>query len=152
MKTGRHYKKYHLLRSIPTCNIIEIENITNCLKLNQSPSLDGLTIEHITHAHPCVLSIITKLFNHILKYEYVPNDFGVSLTFPIPKDKSSSARNSLSNYRGISISPIISKIFEKLLLSRFSKYLTSSDFNLVLKNILIPIMLSITYWYQSCSL
>ena len=37
-------------------------------------------------------------------------------------------KNSVNNYRAISISPVLSKIFEQCILDRYSKYfLTSSD-------------------------
>ena len=124
---NHHYLKHkHFLYPSLVCTVEEIDHIVRNLKPNQSPSLDGLTIEHIIFSHPCVLVIISNIFKYMLKHEYVPNQFGSSLTFPLPKDKAHSLRNVLNNYRGISINPIISKIFEVLLLNKFSKYLASS--------------------------
>ena len=39
--------------------------------------LDGLTVEHLTHSHPILLSILAKLFNICLSAGYVPNLFGL---------------------------------------------------------------------------
>ena len=58
---------------------------------------------------------------------HVPAQFQIGLTFPI--EKGNTGRNSVSveDFRGITISPLISKILEKLLLSNFSEHFVSSD-------------------------
>ena len=71
--------------------------------------------------------ILTRLFNLTLRYGYVPNEFGLGLTIPIPKADCKSNSSSVNDYRGITISPVISKIFELCLQMRFSKYLFSSS-------------------------
>jgi hypothetical protein len=105
-----------------------VDNIIQNLKRDKSASLDKLTAEHILYAHPCVVVIIAKLLNLMQIYEYVPNAFGETITFPIPKEFSVRYKNLSTDYRGITVSPIISKIFEYCLLRRFTKYLYSSEF------------------------
>ena len=46
----------------------------------------------------------------------VPNSFGVGITIPLVKDKTGNI-NDVNNYRGITLSPVISKLFEVVLLS-----------------------------------
>ena len=58
---------------------------------------------------------------------YVPDEFGVGVTFPIPKGSVGRKLLVLEDFRGITVSPIISKILEKCLIERFSKYLWSDD-------------------------
>jgi len=60
-------------------------------------------------------------------FQYVPNDFGVGLMVPIPKGSASNSKNNTDDYRGISINPVISKVFEHCLLELFSKFLTTSE-------------------------
>ena len=75
-----------------------------------------------------------KIFNLLLVYEYVPTAFGKGLTFPIPKSYTSKYEDSSSNYRGITVNPIFSKIFEHCLLSKFGKYLATSEFQFGFKS------------------
>ena len=55
----------------------------------------------------------------------VPTSFGRSYTVPVPKCRQASS--TVVDFRGISISPIISTILEHCILDRFSSYLTTSD-------------------------
>ena len=107
------------------CSISSIDDIIQGLKRNKAASLDGLTAEHIIFSHPVTVDVITKLINFMIKIEYIPDAFGFSVTIPIPKDNSSKLQSASSNYRGITISPIISKIFELCILNIYRKFLNS---------------------------
>ena len=78
-------------------------------------------------SHPIVICILCKLFNLILKFEYVPNAFGIGITIPLPKKDTKSTFDKLADYRGITISPIMSKIFELCMLDRLRNFLVTSD-------------------------
>ena len=54
-----------------------------------------------------------------------PTSFGRSCTVPVPKGRQTSS--TVDDFRGISISPVLSKILEHCILNRFSSYLTTSD-------------------------
>ena len=58
---------------------------------------------------------------------HVPSQFAVGLTHPIPKCKYMIKVLTCDDYRGITISPIISKLFEKGILVNFESYFLSSD-------------------------
>jgi hypothetical protein len=96
------------------------------LKAGKAASLDKLTAEHLKHCHPIIVTILEKLFNLMLLFEYVPDSFGRSILVPIHKTDSVSAKMLVEDYRGISITPVISKVFEHCLLKLFEKYLLSS--------------------------
>ena len=59
------------------------------------------------------LCILVKLFSLFLRHGHVPAQFGQSYTVPIMKGSISSHRKNLTtdDFRGISISPVISKVF-----------------------------------------
>ena len=63
----------------------------------------------------------------MVNYSYVPNAFGVSYTVPIPKGDFIGKSLTVDDFRGIAISPVISKLFEHCILNRFSAFLKSSD-------------------------
>ena len=57
----------------------------------------------------------------------VSDAFGHSYTVPIPKIDHCNKPMTCSDFRGIAISPIISKIFEHCILERFDSFLGSND-------------------------
>ena len=67
----------------------------------KSPGFDELTIEHVVHSHPIIYSLYPLLFNVMLKHSYVPMDFGLGITIPIPKDNYGRGSNAIDNFRGI---------------------------------------------------
>jgi len=54
---------------------------------NKTPGVDGITIEHILNAHPCTISILTRLFNLMILHEYVPKNFSHSVFFQFVSEK-----------------------------------------------------------------
>ena len=62
------------------------------------------------------------IFNACIQHGYVPSHFLLGTISPIIKDNNGDI-NSVNNYRGITISPIASKILEHLLNSMLSPYL-----------------------------
>ena len=114
--------------TVPNFSLELVDQTIKNLKKGKAASLDKLTAEHILYAHPCVVVILTDLLNLMLIHEYVPNAFGQTVTFPIPKTCNVGQQTSSSDYRGITVSPIISKIFEYCLLHVYEKYLISSHF------------------------
>ncbi len=103
----------------------QVERSIEMLKGGKSPGADSLSGEHIKHAHPILASLLTKLFNCFILLEVVPGAFGISTLVPVPKAGKSLA--TVEGYRGISLTPVISKVFEKCLMFIFSPYLKTSE-------------------------
>jgi hypothetical protein len=97
------------------------------MKKGKAAGLDGLCSEHLKFSHPVTICILAKLFNLFIKYSYIPTSFGASYTVPVPKCDGRSRALSVNDFRGISISPVISKLFEMAVLDRFSHYFETSD-------------------------
>jgi len=89
--------------------------ILNHMKRGKAAGYDNLTLEHIVSSHPSLICHLCKLFNLMLKNCYVPNDFGRGIAIPLIKDKRGNVSDS-AHYRGITISPVISNIFELCLM------------------------------------
>jgi hypothetical protein len=62
----------------------------------------------------------------ILKTGHVPNDFGKGVVILIIKDKSGNP-SVVDNYRPITLSPVISKVFEHCLITVFSTFISSDN-------------------------
>ena len=97
------------------------------IKGGKSADDDGLNAEHLQHAPLAVVTRLTSLFNSMMKHSFIPRQFRLGFMIPIIKD-SHEDHGDVSNYRGITISPIISKIFEHVLKIVFSHFLSSSPY------------------------
>ena len=83
---------------------------------------------------------LQTLFKFILCHRFVRNSFGIGFTIPLVKDKTGNI-NDVNNYRGVTLSPDISKLLEVVLLSLCSGCFRNRFFyNLVLKTRLVPLM------------
>ena len=106
------------------CKTACSESLTDytCLRCGEVPGIDSLTTEHFVTAHPSVFVHLTRLFNLILKHDYVPNAFGEGRVVPIIKDKHGDICSS-DNCRVLQlVSHIVSKIFESCILYRFDLF------------------------------
>lgn len=109
--------------------ILSVDIIIKCiknLKLQKAAGLDGIEAEHIVYCHPIVVDLLYVLFNSILFHEYVPRDFCKGVIIPLVKDRNDDVTSS-SNYRAITLSSNIAKLFEMCLLEIYGHYLTTSD-------------------------
>ena len=123
------YELVHLYDPPCTLDIVVIEKIINEAKCGKAAGVDGLMAEHLKFAHPLILVIIKKLFNIMISIGFVPKAFGLGLIFPIPKGNNNNCNFAkIKDFRGITISPVISKIFEHCLITLSVDILQSSHF------------------------
>lgn len=105
-----------------------IEEVISSLSRGKAAGADHLTAEHLHNCHPILCCVLAKLFNWMMRAGHVPPQFGISYTVPVPKSNVNFNKGlTVNDYRGISISPILSKVFEHCVLRRFSSFLTTSD-------------------------
>ena len=77
---------------------------------------------------------MSLLYTSMIRHCYVPNDFCNSVIIPLLKSKHGDATN-LDTYRGITLSPVLSKVFESVLL-----LLYDDRYCLVLKRTVVAVM------------
>jgi len=104
-----------------------VDKIITELQRGKAAGLDSLTAEHLQYSHPILCCILVKLFNTMLKAGAVPLSFGCSYTVPLIKVDVHARSLSTNDFRGITISPVISKVFEHCVLQRFKRFLNTSD-------------------------
>ena len=69
-----------------------------------------------------------KLFQLIISSRYIPSGFKYSYIVPIPKLKDCHNKvMKCDDFRGIAISPVISKVLEYCFLEKFQSLITTSD-------------------------
>ena len=93
----------------------EIDEIIHDLGSNKSGDIYGNTSNIVKLGGPVLTQILTLLFNKSLEQGIFPNALKVSKIIPIHKGDS---LFKMSNYRPISLLPILSKVLEKWMYSR----------------------------------
>jgi hypothetical protein len=100
------------------------EGITQ-LKNSKAPGWDNVTAEHIKYGGEALLDAITCLFNGMVQKEFIPKHLKIGIIIPIPKgDKDCTI---MGNNRGITLLPVIAKLFEKVLLQRHVGWAADND-------------------------
>ena len=114
------------------CGVFQItrESVLDCiycLKLGKSFDDEQLSAEHLIYAPVSLVERLHQLMNSMLRHAYVPNQFKRGTIVPLVKDHQGD-HGSMDNYRGITLSPIISKAFEHAMRTVFGPYLVTSHF------------------------
>ena len=97
------------------------------LHAGKAACFDGLQSEHLSYSHPIIYTVLARLFYLFMLSEYVPEDFKCGMLIPIPKESGAKRALKTDQFRGITISPIISKVFENCLLTIYKDYLRTSE-------------------------
>ena len=124
-------------------NVSNVSNVVSDLTHGMAVDINGLSAEHLYYCHPALCVILSRLFQLMLMFSYVPVGFRHSYIVPIPKSSQCSNKAlTCDEFRGIAISPIISKVFEHCILNRtdFSRCWLHLEANLVLRKALVAAM------------
>ena len=105
----------------------KIECALRILKMGKSSGLDGILPEHIVYGGEVLKVWLKKVYNRILTLEEFPDCFKEGVVVPIYKRQS---KNPLlvNSYCGITISSVLSKVLEVILLQRLSSILNGRAF------------------------
>ena len=116
--------------NIPTCNSINLPFLITSddilqeisqLKSTCSPGPDGLPSTLIKKCSHNLVTPLLKLFNHSLETHTYPNIWKQSFVTPIYKNKGD--RESVENYRPISIISSFAKVFDSIFTKKFYLYI-----------------------------
>lgn len=99
----------------------EIVKIIASFNNNKSSDLSVRAIKHVRHL---IAPVLTNIFNKCMFSGVFPAELKIAKVIPLFK---SGKRQLLSNYRPISILPLFSKIFERLIHSRLSSFFDSQN-------------------------
>ena len=126
----QEYEANHDISCDCKSNYISPLNVIDALgsmKCNKSADENGISAEHFHFAPLSLLLRFTALFNEMIRHSFVPKEFKSGFMIPIVKDPRGN-KSDPSNYRGITISPIPSKLFEHVLKIVFCDSLKTSQF------------------------
>ena len=103
-----------------------VSNMVNNMKRGKAADTDAISAEHLLFCHPCLSTLLAKLFQLMIFTSYIPEGFRYSYIVPLPKPKEHFSKSlTCDDFRGIAISPTLSKVFEYCILDRFGSFLTT---------------------------
>ena len=117
-----------LLESIPIYNELsfrftkkEILTAISKLKPGKAPGTDSISSELIKAASPFIIDLLIKMFNHVLASGHYPTSWLLGLITPIHKKGSVLETD---NYRGITVTSSLGKVFCTAMNTRLEEYST----------------------------
>lgn len=113
------------LTKFQSCTTIEIKKLINSLDVDSSTGIDGITTKAIKCIENLLLPTITDCLNKDLKAGSFPDSLKLAKVSPIYK---SGERTDPGNYRPISVLPVMSKIYEKVILKQLNDHLLKINF------------------------
>ena len=108
-------------------SITDVSCAVTKLKHNKSDGRLGHSTDHIIYGTNKLCLYLSLLFTGMLRHGYIPNSMLISTMVPIPKNKKKSLNNS-ENYRAISLSSILGKLLDLIILSKNSSVFNTSDY------------------------
>jgi len=91
--------------------IEEIQAAMKRLKPAKAGGIDNLQAEHLLYGGPLLPVWLRQVFNAFISFECIPSDILTAIIQPVYKGKVKDPL-SCNSYRGISITPVIVKLFE----------------------------------------
>ncbi|CAK1580099.1 unnamed protein product [Parnassius mnemosyne] len=113
-----------LSQLIPTTTE-EVLRIINNISLNTASGIDGINTKSVKCFKNLISPELTKCINECLQSGIFPCSLKIAKVTPIFK---SGNRSNPGNYRPISVLPVISKVFEKILYNHLQTFLESNNF------------------------
>ena len=94
------------------------------LKKGKSPGPDGITAEMLLSATPSLENVLHQMFNRIFSEAEFPEDWRRGVIINIHKGGNPFEMN---NYRGITLNPILSKVFSIIMNERLNNYIKDNN-------------------------
>ena len=102
----------------------EVENSIKKIKSDKSPGSDGVLNEMIKHTSPDVIPFLTALFQILFNEGIFPEEWAKSVIIPVYKKGDITNCN---NFRPISVTSLLSKLYTNILNKRITNFVESND-------------------------
>jgi len=143
----------------------DVVEAVNSLKHGKNDGFTGLSTDHVINGCDELFVYVSLLFSLMLVHGFAFDDLLVSSIVPILKGKTVLCSDS-SNYRGIALSSIFGKVFDRIVINRYYDILALSALQFGFKNatlqplytlvmketlcymLLIKELFTVLYWMQ----
>ena len=105
----------------------EVEAAVRSLRNGKSCGIDDVSAEHLKYGGPTIPVWLKRIFNAVLTLEEIPSSLNNGLVIPIYKGKGRDPLNP-NSYRGITVTSVIAKCLEKIVLGRLIPVLEEKGF------------------------
>ena len=121
-------KSFSAQDSVLNCPIVqeEVNQAINHLKTKSAGGADSLSLYHLKHSGPLFRTWLCHVFNTIVSLEEIPSSFKFGLITPIYKGKGKDPQI-CGSYRGITLSSVLAKTLEFVLLERIIPVLADEN-------------------------
>lgn len=103
----------------------EITNLIAALKTKKASGHDGISTKILKCCINSIAPVISDIINDCFRDGEYPDGLKVARVIPVYK---SGCRNSLANYRPISVLPVLNDVFERAILNRLLDFLNRQKF------------------------
>jgi len=110
----------------------DVAKAVNQLKLGKNDGNRGFFSNHVKMAPKRLHTLIAILLTASTRHGYMPCELLISTLHSIPKDIRANICDS-DNYRGIALSSCLAKVYDLIILDKFSKELCTSDMQYAFK-------------------
>ena len=106
----------------------EIESALRKMKSRRSWGADrGLLAEHLKNGGPTLVAWLKRIFTTIIHLEQIPPSFKLGVIVPVHKGKGRNP-HTCNNYRGITLTSVLSKCLEVIILERLESLFIERGF------------------------
>ncbi|PZC70440.1 hypothetical protein B5X24_HaOG216254, partial [Helicoverpa armigera] len=104
----------------------QVKLVISSMSRGKSPGHDGLSIEHLKYAGVHMPRVLSLFYTMCISHSYLPADLIKCIVVPIVKNRTGDVSD-LGNYRPISLATVMAKVFDSMLDSSLSKFITLHD-------------------------
>ena len=115
------FRNEDCMLDVPFC-AEEIDVVLGKLKSGKSAGHDMLQAEHLKYGGPALRAWIQQICNYIIDSEHVPDPFKIGIIVPVYKGGGKDPLDT-NSYRGITLTSVLAKVLESLLLTRLQNHL-----------------------------
>ena len=108
-------------------SVEEVTTIIHSLPLRKAAGPDRLSNEHLKFGSAVLPAVLAVILNAILLSRYIPISFRQGHIIPILKGQNKDPTNP-ANYRGITLLPVIAKVFESSIITPHRPYIQIKPF------------------------
>ena len=121
--------KIHSKRCVHSFALHEVneQDVSACInniKMNSAHGIDEIPSKFVKMSNCVLTPVLTKLYNKCIKIETFPKCFKMAYVLPIPKISSPCT---FGDFRPISLLPVFSKVFEKLLETKMTQFVNKNN-------------------------
>ena len=110
---------------IPHITPEQINDFINQIFVDKATGLDGVCIRLLMIASPVISESLSRIINHCITTGKFPTKWKVASVTPIYKGKG--CKREISNFRPMSVLPVLSRVFERHIATSLRSHLKEND-------------------------